>query len=249
MIEVINISKSFDINNNKLNVLEDVSLTVDKGEIVCILGSSGCGKSTLLRLLGGFDACEKGSIAVNGKPVVSPSPDSILIFQDFNQLLPWKTVLQNVTYPMRVNGKCESEQQCRDMALKYLGLVGLSAFCNSYPHQLSGGMKQRAALARAFVMEPSILLMDEPFGSLDALTRQSLQSLLLQVWQRTGVTIVFVTHDIQEAIILADRIIVMDKAPGKIKNIVCNNLNRPRDIGGEEYMELYGRLHSMLCCI
>ncbi|MDF2521243.1 MAG: ABC-type nitrate/sulfonate/bicarbonate transport system, ATPase component [Clostridia bacterium] len=246
MIELKEVNKSFKRDQDTLKVLENISFTVEKGEILCILGASGSGKSTLLRLMGGFDFCDSGSISIGSEAVVSPSPDSILIFQDFNQLLPWKTVLQNVIYPMKVNKKYGSEQQRRDRAMEYLEMVQLADFYNAYPHQLSGGMKQRAAIARALALEPSILLMDEPFGSLDALTRQSLQELLLQIWKRAGVTIIFVTHDIQEAIILADRIIVMDNKPGRIKDIVQNSFDRPRDISGGDYLELYHRLYSML---
>lgn len=249
MIEVKNLNKSFAKGKDKLKVLEDICFTVEKGEILCVLGSSGCGKSTLLRLLGGFDTYDNGSITIDDRRVAAPSPDSILIFQDFNQLLPWKTIQDNVIYPMKVNRKGDNEQQRRAIAHKYLELVKLEGFYNSYPHELSGGMKQKAALARALALEPAILLMDEPFGSLDALTRHTLQLLLLEVWQKTGVTIVFVTHDIQEAIILADRIILMDKEPGRIKAIVCNNLSRPREISGTAYVELYSKLHSKLCSI
>lgn len=249
MIEVTNLNKSFSKDKEKLKVLEDICFTIEKGEIVCVLGSSGCGKSTLLRLLGGFDTSYEGGIAIDGRTVAAPSPNSILIFQDFNQLLPWKTILDNVIYPMKINGKGDNEQKRRDIAKKYLELVKLTDFYNSYPHELSGGMKQKAALARALALEPAILLMDEPFGSLDALTRQNLQMLLLEAWQKTGVTIVFVTHDIQEAIILADRIILMDKEPGRIKDIVSNNLIRPREISGKAYIELYSKLHSKLCGI
>ncbi len=249
MIEVLNLNKSFNRGKEKLKVLEDICFTVEKGEIVCVLGSSGCGKSTLLRLLGGFDTSDEGSITINGRTVITPSPESILIFQDFNQLLPWKTILNNVIYPMKINGKGDNNQKRRDIAHKYLEMVKLTGFYSSYPHELSGGMKQKVALARALALEPAILLMDEPFGSLDALTRQNLQALLLEAWKKTGVTIVFVTHDIQEAIILADRIILMDKEPGRIKDIICNNLSRPREISGTEYIELYSKLHSKLCNI
>ena len=247
MIEVESVNKSFIKEKEMLKVLENVSFAVEQGEILCILGSSGCGKSTLLRLLGGFDKADSGSIVINNKEVSKPSPNSILVFQDFNQLLPWKTVLQNVIYPLKVNKKCENAGARKAHAEKYLEMVKLRGFYNSYPHELSGGMKQKAALARALALQPTILLMDEPFGSLDALTRQNLQNVLLEVWQKTGVSIVFVTHDIQEAIVLADRIAVMDKNPGRIKEIINNNMQRPRDIGSTEYIQLYAKLYAMLC--
>ncbi|HYE08689.1 MAG TPA: ABC transporter ATP-binding protein [Patescibacteria group bacterium] len=247
MIEVLNVTKSYSKDKENLKVLENISFSVNEGEVLCLLGASGCGKSTLLRLMGGFDAPDSGSIAVNGKAVSKPSPDTILVFQEFNQLLPWKTVLQNVIYPLKVNHKCQNDHKCREHGEKYLEMVKLEGFYHSFPHQLSGGMKQKAALARALALQPSILLMDEPFGSLDALTRQSLQTLLLESWDKTGVSIIFVTHDIQEAIVLADRILVMDKNPGSIKEIVDNTLQRPRAIGSSEYMELYAKLHLILC--
>lgn len=247
MIKLLNVSKSFQKGKEMLKVLDCISFDINKGEILCLLGTSGCGKSTLLRLMGGFDHPDSGSIAIDGKKISKPSPDSILVFQEFNQLLPWKTVLHNVIYPLKVNKKCQNTEERIAHAEKYLEMVKLEGFYHSYPHQLSGGMKQKAALARALALQPSILLMDEPFGSLDALTRQNLQTVLLEVWQKTGVSIVFVTHDIQEAIILADKIAVMDKNPGGIKDIVYNNLQRPRDIGSTEYIQLYAKLYGMLC--
>jgi NitT/TauT family transport system ATP-binding protein len=247
MIELLNVTKSFSKGKEKFKVLEDISFSVNKGEILCLLGASGCGKSTLLRLMGGFDLPDSGSIAMNGSKVSKPTPDSILVFQEFNQLLPWKTVLQNVIYPLKVNHKYQSDQKRREHAEKYLEMVKLEGFYHSFPHQLSGGMKQKAALARALALQPSILLMDEPFGSLDALTRQSLQTVLLESWDKTGVSIIFVTHDIQEAIVLADRILVMDKNPGSIKEIADNTLQRPRSIGSSEYMKLYEKLYTILC--
>lgn len=247
MIKVMDVSKSFSKGKEGLKVLESISFDINKGEILCLLGASGCGKSTLLRLMGGFDNPDSGSIVVDDKNISKPSPDSILVFQEFNQLLPWKTVLHNVIYPLKVNNKCHNIDERKALAEKYLEMVKLEGFYHSYPHQLSGGMKQKAALARALALQPSVLLMDEPFGSLDALTRQNLQTVLLEVWQKTRVSIMFVTHDIQEAIIMADRIAVMDKNPGRIKDIVNNNLQRPRDIGSTEYIQLYAKLYAKLC--
>ncbi|KUO76989.1 MAG: nitrate ABC transporter substrate-binding protein [Clostridia bacterium BRH_c25] len=245
-IEGINIFRSAKKEGQSFQILEDISFSAQQGEIVCILGPSGCGKSTLLRIMGGFDLPDRGSVLRDGTEVTKPSSDAILIFQDFNQLLPWKTVIENVIYPLSINRIGNTKKEREAAAVRYLNMAGLNDSFHSYPHQLSGGMKQKAALARALVLTPSILLMDEPFGSLDALTRKNLQVLLEDIWRETGVTIVFVTHDVQEAIILGDKIIIMDKNPGRILNEVPNNLERPRDIGSPGFIELYDRIYSML---
>lgn len=227
-------------------ILRDINFLVQKGEIACILGPSGCGKSTLLRIIGGFDKPDKGSVLMDGEELRGPATNSILIFQDFNQLLPWKTVIENVIYPLKVNKIGVTNKEREAIAVRNLKIVGLEDSLNSYPHQLSGGMKQKAALARALAMKPSVLLMDEPFGSLDALTRHKMQVLLADIWKETGVTIVFVTHDVQESIILGDKIIVMDKNPGVILSVVTNSLERPRDIGSEGFAQLYKNVYSLL---
>ncbi|HYE81532.1 MAG TPA: ABC transporter ATP-binding protein [Clostridia bacterium] len=245
-INGINIGRIVVKEGRSFQVLKDLSLSVRKGEIACILGPSGCGKSTLLRIMGGFDLPEVGSLKKDGKEVTKPSPDAILMFQDFNQLFPWKTVIENVIYPLQVNGAGGTRKEREATAIRYLNMAGLKDSFHSYPYQLSGGMKQKAALARALVLRPSVLLMDEPFGSLDALTRRGLQALLEDIWRETGVTIIFVTHDVQEAIILGDRIIIMDKDPGRILMEVPNGLERPRDIGSPGFTELYERVYSML---
>jgi NitT/TauT family transport system ATP-binding protein len=197
--------------------LEDVTLEVRNREFLALLGPSGCGKSTLLYLIGGFLPVERGAIAVNGKPVAAPGPDRGIVFQHF-ALFPWKTVRANITYGLERQRMPREERERR--AQSFIDLVGLTGFEDSYPSQLSGGMKQRTALARTLAFDPSILLMDEPFGALDAQTRHLMQSELLSIWQRTPKTVIFVTHDVQEAVYLADRVAVMSARPGRIKTIV-----------------------------
>jgi NitT/TauT family transport system ATP-binding protein len=203
--------------------LDDVSLDVNAREFVALLGPSGCGKSTLLYLIGGFLPTETGSILVDGKAVQGPGPDRGIVFQHF-ALFPWKTVRGNILYGLERQGMPMKEREQR--TADFIKLVGLSGFEDSYPSQLSGGMKQRAAIARTLAIDPQILLMDEPFGALDAQTRHLMQSELLNIWQRSPKTVIFVTHDVQEAVYLADRIAVMSARPGKIKTIIENKFDK-----------------------
>jgi NitT/TauT family transport system ATP-binding protein len=203
--------------------IDDVSLSVRKNEFLALLGPSGCGKSTLLYLLGGFMPLETGTIAVDGKKVAGPGPDRGIVFQHF-ALFPWKTVRGNVMYGLKRAGLPRAEQERR--AQEFIDLVGLTGFEDSYPSQLSGGMKQRTAIARTLAVDPSILLMDEPFGALDAQTRHLMQSELLAIWQRSPKTVIFVTHDVQEAVFLAQRVAVMSARPGRIKAIIETNFDR-----------------------
>jgi NitT/TauT family transport system ATP-binding protein len=203
--------------------LEDVSLQVRSREFLALLGPSGCGKSTLLYLIGGFLPIEKGSINVNGEPVKSPGPDRGIVFQHF-ALFPWKTVRGNILYGLERQGLPKSDREAR--AQHFIDLVGLGGFEDSYPSQLSGGMKQRTALARTLAFDPSTLLMDEPFGALDAQTRHLMQAELLGIWNRTPKTVIFVTHDVQEAVYLADRVAVMSARPGRIKTIVDTRFDK-----------------------
>src|SRR5690348_16565286 len=203
--------------------LEDVSLEIAPQEFVALLGPSGCGKSTLLYLIGGFLPVEKGAIRIEGAPVRAPGPDRGIVFQHF-ALFPWKTVRANVRYGLEKMGLPRDEQQRR--AQSYIELVGLKGFEESYPSQLSGGMKQRAAIARTLAVEPKMLLMDEPFGALDAQTRSLMQSELLAIWQKTHKTVIFVTHDVQEAVLLAQRVVVMSARPGRVKAIVPIELDK-----------------------
>jgi len=203
--------------------LDDVSLAIAEREFVALLGPSGCGKSTLLYLLGGFLPTERGAIRVDGAPVSGPGPDRGIVFQHF-ALFPWKTVRGNVLYGLEKQGLERGERERR--AQGYIDLVGLAGFEESYPAQLSGGMKQRAALARTLAIDPKILLMDEPFGALDAQTRSLMQSELLAIWRRSPKTVLFVTHDVQEAVLLAQRVLVMSARPGRIKAVVETRIDR-----------------------
>lgn len=249
MIEIIklfDISKVYKNIGSKLAVLDRISFSVRQGEILCVLGASGCGKSTLLRTIGGFEKADSGKILFKDREVKKPSKDMIMIFQDFNQLFPWRTVMDNMLYPLKLNTIGNSDNERRQIALEYLEMVGLSEFKDYYPHQLSGGMKQRAAIARAISLKPEVLLMDEPFGSLDAITRQSLLKLLLNIWEKTGVTIIFVTHDIAEAITLSDRILIMGKTPHCIMSMIENNQKRPRNITEYGFSLMHEKLYSIL---
>jgi len=211
------------LRGREVLALEDVSLEIAPREFVALLGPSGCGKSTLLYLIGGFLPVEKGAIRIEGQPVAAPGPDRGIVFQHF-ALFPWKTVRANVRYGLEKMGLAREEQERRAQA--QIEMVGLKGFEESYPSQLSGGMKQRAALARTLAVDPRMLLMDEPFGALDAQTRGLMQSELLAIWQRRPTTVLFVTHDVQEAVLLAQRVVVMSARPGRIKATVETRLDR-----------------------
>ena len=225
--------------------LSDVSLEVRPREFLALLGPSGCGKSTLLYLVGGFLPIETGRIMVEGKPVSAPGPDRGIVFQHF-ALFPWKTVRGNVLYGLERQGMPRAEREKR--AQSFIDLVGLSGFEDSYPSHLSGGMKQRAAIARTLAIDPSILLMDEPFGALDAQTRALMQTELLNIWKRSPKTVIFVTHDVQEAVYLADRIAVMSARPGRIKAIVDNKFgNRdPSLLRSKEFVEKVDEIWNLV---
>jgi NitT/TauT family transport system ATP-binding protein len=203
--------------------LQEVSLEIAPREFVALLGPSGCGKSTLLYLIGGFLPTESGAIRVEGSPVAGPGPDRGIVFQHF-ALFPWKTVRGNVLYGLEKLALAREERERR--AQSYIDLVGLTGFEESYPSQLSGGMKQRAAIARTLAIDPKILLMDEPFGALDAQTRSLMQGELLSIWQRSPKTVLFVTHDVQEAVYLAQRVLVMSARPGRVKAVVDTSFDR-----------------------
>ena len=235
-IEIKNINKSFKKNNKELSVLEDINLNIDDGEFICLLGPSGCGKTTLLRLIAGLDEPTSGEIIANGEVVIEPSGDRAVIFQQYS-LFPWLTVLENVTFGLEVSGKGSKEENIEN-AERYLQRVGLYEFKDSYPHELSGGMKQRVAIIRSLLNHSPILLMDEPFSALDMQNRHKLQEQLIGVWKRFDNTIVFVTHDVDEAVYLADKIVLLDKNPGKIRDIVEVGLERPRKRESKEFIDI-----------
>ncbi|WP_220607649.1 ABC transporter ATP-binding protein [Methanobrevibacter oralis] len=236
-IEIKNINKSFKTRGNSLlPVLEDINLTIDDGELVCLLGPSGCGKTTLLRLIAGLDKPTSGEIVANGEVVKKPSGDRAVIFQQYS-LFPWLNVLQNVMYGLERSGKHSKEENIA-AAERYLKSVGLIDFKDSYPHELSGGMKQRVAIIRSLLNHSPILLMDEPFSAVDMQNRHSLQEQLIGVWKRFENTIVFVTHDVDEAVYLADKIVMLDKNPGRIKDIVEVDLERPRKRESIEFIKI-----------
>jgi NitT/TauT family transport system ATP-binding protein len=221
-----NVSKIFS-GQTDVQALESISLTVNEGEFVALLGPSGCGKSTLLNLLAGFEKASEGVLLFDGKTVTRPGPDRGVVFQEA-ALFPWLNVWQNVVFGPQVQGIARAEYE--EKARKLLKLVGLETFADALPVQLSGGMRQRVGIARVLAMSPRALLMDEPFGALDAQTRLSMQQLLLDVWQALGTTVLFVTHDIDEAILLSDRIAVMSARPGRIVRTIPITLARPRSI-------------------
>ena len=227
MIAIDGLSKSFaaaHTANNRL-ALSDISLQIAEGEFVSIVGPSGCGKSTLLYMVGGFVAPSRGAVSVAGKPVTGPGPDRGPVFQEF-ALFPWKTVLGNVMYGLLQQGMSRPEAEAKARAL--ISLVRLTGYERFYPKELSGGMKQRVAIARTLAYGPTILLMDEPFGALDAHTRTGLQNELLEIWERDRKTVLFVTHSVEEAVFLSDRVVVLTRSPGRVKATVDIDLPRPR---------------------
>ena len=226
MIDISSVSKIYNTSQRGSHLaLDDVNLTIKEGQFVSILGPSGCGKSTLLYMVGGFVDVSAGSITVKGTPVTGPGPDRGPVFQEF-ALFPWKTVIENVMYGPLEQGLSKKDAVAR--ARELLALVHLSKFENFYPKELSGGMKQRVALARTLAYKPSILLMDEPFGALDAYTRTRLQNELLDIWERDRKTVMFITHSVEEAVFLSDRVYVMTPSPGHIRKVYDIDLPRPR---------------------
>ncbi len=216
IITISNLSKVYE----KRSILKNIDLQIEKGEFICIIGPSGCGKSTLLNLIGGFLENDGGSVKIKGQVVEKPNRQCIMVFQEFDQLFPWKTVKKNVAFPLQKSHHANNKKDIEALARHYLKMVKLEEFLDFYPHQLSGGMKQRCAIARALVTTPEVLLMDEPFGSLDIQTKKEQQDILLAIWKKTQTTILFVTHDVREALNLADRIIIL--GDGQLKSIIDN---------------------------
>jgi NitT/TauT family transport system ATP-binding protein len=227
ILEAIHLSKQYVTSQGPLSAIEDVSFEVGSGEFLCIVGPSGCGKSTLLRLLAGLLLPDQGQVCLHGRPLTGPCREIGLVFQKAN-LMPWRTVFDNILLPLQVQRMPPAAAEQR--AARALALVGLAEFAHSYPRELSGGMEQRVAIARALAHEPEILLLDEPFGALDALTRERLNQELLRVWDASRKTVVMVTHDIREAVFLADRVLVLSQRPGHVTAIVPVPLPRPRSV-------------------
>lgn len=222
-----------DENRKPFVAVEDVSFDMPRGEKFVLLGPSGCGKSTLLKAIGGYLTPARGTIEVRGRPVSRPGPDRALVFQEFDQLFPWLTVRGNVVEALKVTGRARGAD-ARDRAHRYIEMMGMGYAANRFPHTLSGGMKQRVAIARALALQPDVLLMDEPFGALDAITRSRLQRELNQTWKQTGVTILFVTHSIQEAVLIGHRIMVMAPAPSRIREVIdVSHVEDPDDRAAE----------------
>ncbi|MDF1556624.1 MAG: ABC transporter ATP-binding protein [ANME-2 cluster archaeon] len=227
MLSIKGINKTYHTEDgDEILALTDIDLTMEDKEFVCFIGPSGCGKTTLLRIIAGLETPDSGTIFLNNEPIKKPGPDRGMVFQEYS-LFPWRTVKKNITFSLEL--KKVPKAQREDISMRYLELVGLSKFANIYPHELSGGMKQRVAIARALVNDPKVLLMDEPFGAVDAQTRNRLQQELLKIWEQERKTVLFITHSVDEAVYLADRVVVFSSRPGRIKETIKIDLPRPRD--------------------
>ena len=246
VLSVDDLKKSFGPNGHEHVVFDDVSIDIHRREFITIIGPSGCGKSTFIRIAAGLDQATSGRMLLDGKPIVGPGPDRGMVFQGYT-LFPWRTVKENVMFGLEMQGKSTSEAE--STAREWLEMVGLARFEGSSPHELSGGMKQRVAIARALAAEPRVLIMDEPFGALDALTRAKMQAYLLQIWKKVDVTILFITHDLEEAIYLSDRILVLGVNPGGVREIIENPVPRPRSVEqflSPEFIALKARLDHLI---
>lgn len=246
ILDVKGLGKTFATPQGETTALDNISFQTHRREFVCVIGPSGCGKSTLIRILAGLESYNRGEVLLDGQPVSGPGRDRGMVFQGYT-LFPWLTVKKNVMFGLEVNGtgRNEAESQAR----QWLDLVGLSKFADVYPHQLSGGMKQRVAIARALANQPRILLMDEPFGALDAQTRARMQSHLLEIWKNIDITILFITHDLDEAIYLADRILVLKAHPGSVQELIEVPVPRPRSplqFGSPEFQATKARLEALI---
>jgi len=248
ILEVKNVSKTFMMEKTKILVLDNVNFSVGNDEFVCLVGPSGCGKSTMLRIIAGLEKADSGEVLFHGQPLTQPTPKISMVFQLFG-LLPWKTALENVEVPLEVLGM-EKEKR-KHIAEEYLKMVGLEGFENTYPHDLSGGMKQRVGIARALALKPEVLLMDEPFSSLDELTAKTLRELVLDIWRNPALptnTFIMVSHNVEEAVFMADRIIVMSPRPGKVTGEVKIDIPRPRmkHLRDQEYFRFVDEVVELL---
>ena len=244
MLCLKNVSKYYRNGNaKKILAVDNLNFTIYPNEFVCIIGRSGCGKTTILRMIAGLEKISGGSIHLNEKKIIAPGPERCVVFQKYT-LFPWRNILSNIAFGLEMQGL--TKKQSNRIARQYLELVGLNGYAKSFPHELSGGMQQRVAVARALATDPDLLLMDEPFGALDAQTRTVLQNELIKIWQKDQKTVLFVTHSINEAICLADRIVIMKSHPGRIHKIINNKLTRPRDNNSKESRSLYLNIHKLL---
>ncbi len=233
LIHIENVNKIYPVPNGKdVVALNNVSLDIDRNEFICVVGPSGCGKTTLMNIIGGLETFDSGVVQMDGHDIIGPGPDRGVIFQQY-ALFPWMTVKKNIEYGMNflkhADGTLYTKQEKSDLADKYIKMVNLNGFENSFPKELSGGMKQRVAIARGYAVSPQVLLMDEPFGALDAQTRSQLQEDLLETWQKERKTCFFITHDVEEAVLLSTRVVIMSARPGEVKEIVPINLPYPRN--------------------
>lgn len=246
ILEAKQLSQVFKHGHSERTVLNKLDLKIHKREFICVIGPSGCGKSTLSRVIAGLDPYHSGEVLVDGESITGPCPERGMVFQGYT-LFPWKTVKENVMFGPQMRGA--SQMTAETQAREWINIIGLEKYENQYPHQLSGGMKQRVAIARALVNQPKILLMDEPFGALDPHTRQKMQKHLMDLWQNIDITIIFVTHDMDEAILLADRIVALKANPGEIKEIIEVNLPRPRSLdlmSTPEFKQLRSRVDYLV---
>jgi len=246
ILDVRGVTKTFASEGLEHTTLDRISLQVHRREFLCVLGASGCGKSTLIRIIAGLDTPTSGEVLLDGKQVDGPGPDRGMVFQSYT-LFPWLTVKKNVMFGLLMSGMGSTAAEAQ--AREWTSLVGLSRFENSYPHQLSGGMKQRVAIARALANRPRILLMDEPFGALDAQTRAQMQAYLLDIWRNVDVTILFITHDLDEAVYLSDRILVLGTNPSRVAELIDNPVPRPRDRSqfiSPPFLATYHRLGELI---
>ena len=243
MMHVSNLYKRYVTNEAEVLALQDINLAIQQGEFISLLGPSGCGKSTLLKIMGGLLNASQGTIEIDGKKVTKPGPERAFVFQDY-ALFPWLTVEANVEFGLEARGVPLAKR--REVSGELLKVVGLQEFAKKYPHHLSGGMKQRVSIARALAVDPEILLMDEPFGALDAQTRSTMQEELLRIWKVYRKTVVFVTHSIEESIYLSDRIVIMTARPGRIKAVITVEGDRPRDMTAPAMIEMRRQVRAIL---